>query len=93
MAPAYEKTYCSQCGQEFGPGDSGYSHCSNHTPKPTMRQLLDAADEALDRDTHDQIQREELDLPDDAEVWITAGTRRKLNALIQALDQQLNAGA
>ena len=23
-------TSCSQCGAEFGPGDSGYSHCSTH---------------------------------------------------------------
>lgn len=21
---------CSQCGREFGPGDSGYSHCKDH---------------------------------------------------------------
>ena len=24
------KTFCSQCGTEFGPGLSGYSHCDNH---------------------------------------------------------------
>lgn len=29
-SPKYDKTYCSQCGQEFGPGDCGYSHCENH---------------------------------------------------------------
>lgn len=29
-SPRYDKTYCSQCGQEFGPGDCGYSHCENH---------------------------------------------------------------
>ena len=29
----FEKTYCSQCGGEFGPGDSGYSHCRDHGPK------------------------------------------------------------
>lgn len=28
--PRFAKTYCSQCGQEFGPGDSGYSHCDQH---------------------------------------------------------------
>ncbi len=28
--PKFEKTYCSQCGKEFGPGDHGYSHCSDH---------------------------------------------------------------
>lgn len=26
----FENTYCSQCGGEFGPGDSGYSHCADH---------------------------------------------------------------
>jgi len=26
----FDKTYCSQCGAEFGPGDSGYSHCDQH---------------------------------------------------------------
>ena len=29
--PKFAKTYCSQCGGEFGPGDAGYSHCENHT--------------------------------------------------------------
>lgn len=28
--PKFEKTYCSNCGKEFGPGDHGYSHCENH---------------------------------------------------------------
>lgn len=28
--PRFPKTYCSQCGREFGPGDSGYSHCKDH---------------------------------------------------------------
>lgn len=27
----FPNTYCSQCGREFGPGDHGYSHCSDHT--------------------------------------------------------------
>ena len=26
----FDKTYCSQCGGEFGPGDSGFSHCDQH---------------------------------------------------------------
>jgi hypothetical protein len=29
--PQFAKTFCSQCGGEFGPGDAGYSHCSQHT--------------------------------------------------------------
>jgi hypothetical protein len=28
--PKFDKTFCSQCGGEFGPGDSGYSHCVDH---------------------------------------------------------------
>lgn len=28
--PKFAKTYCSQCGGEFGPGDHGYSHCTDH---------------------------------------------------------------
>lgn len=26
----FDKTYCSQCGGEFGPGDEGFSHCEDH---------------------------------------------------------------
>jgi len=26
----FKATYCSQCGQAFGPGDNGFSHCENH---------------------------------------------------------------
>lgn len=29
-APHFAKTYCSQCGGEFGPGDHGFSHCQDH---------------------------------------------------------------
>jgi hypothetical protein len=29
-AQRFEKTYCSSCGGEFGPGEHGYSHCSDH---------------------------------------------------------------
>ncbi len=26
----FAKVYCSQCGQCFGPGESGFSHCNDH---------------------------------------------------------------
>jgi len=26
----FANTYCSQCGEDLGPGDSGVSHCSDH---------------------------------------------------------------
>ena len=28
--PKFAETYCSQCGQNLGPGDSGVSHCRDH---------------------------------------------------------------
>ncbi len=33
--PRFPVTYCSQCGGEFGPGDSGYSHCRDHMEEVT----------------------------------------------------------
>ena len=27
---AFEKVSCSQCGRDFGPGEHGFSHCSDH---------------------------------------------------------------
>ena len=30
--PRFEETWCSQCGQPQGPGDSGYSQCKEHRP-------------------------------------------------------------
>lgn len=32
MTARFQVTYCSQCGGQFGPGDSGFSHCSDHAP-------------------------------------------------------------
>lgn len=31
--PRFDKTFCSQCGGEFGPGDGGFSHCDQHAGK------------------------------------------------------------
>ncbi len=28
--PRFKETFCSQCGMDLGPGDSGLSHCSDH---------------------------------------------------------------
>ena len=29
----FQETFCSQCGQGFGPGDQGFSSCKSHAPK------------------------------------------------------------
>jgi len=28
---------CSNCGQQFGPGDHGYSHCENHAGRKALK--------------------------------------------------------
>ena len=33
-APRFQKTYCSQCGGEFDPGNEGYSRCVDHQTNP-----------------------------------------------------------
>ena len=39
--PRFAVTYCSSCGEEFGPGDSGYSQCSQHGDGPTAEELAE----------------------------------------------------
>jgi hypothetical protein len=34
QAPRFANVSCSQCGQDFGPGDSGFSHCADHAQTP-----------------------------------------------------------
>ncbi|WP_175908318.1 hypothetical protein [Burkholderia sp. BCC1640] len=36
-APRFANVYCSSCGQKFGPGNAGYSRCTDHT----VRRALD----------------------------------------------------
>ncbi len=33
LTARFEMTYCSQCGNEQGPGDEGFSNCSDHRYK------------------------------------------------------------
>lgn len=28
--PKYDDVWCSNCGQGFGPGNNGFSHCESH---------------------------------------------------------------
>lgn len=36
----FQNVYCSQCGQGFGPGDSGFSHCQDHSASAWLTQTL-----------------------------------------------------
>jgi hypothetical protein len=33
----FPMTYCSQCGNEQGPGNEGVSHCSDHRRQPQVK--------------------------------------------------------
>ena len=37
-APRFANVSCSQCGQDFGPGDHGYSHCIDHAALAKRRK-------------------------------------------------------
>ena len=39
--PRFANVSCSQCGQSFGPGASGFSHCWEHSGTPEQRATLD----------------------------------------------------
>ena len=61
-AIGFANVSCSQCGRDFGPGEHGYSHCSDRSPKgqcgnckwaqekedryDLVRQLLDLCERA-----------------------------------------------
>ena len=47
--PRYPKTFCSQCGGEFGPGDAGYSHCEDHSTRRRSDRGVIIRSEALPR--------------------------------------------
>lgn len=50
-------------------------------------ELMDAADEALDRDTISQKKDGRYDAPDDAEWMVQAGTVRKIDAVFLEIDR------
>lgn len=72
-APRFPVTFCSQCGEEFGPGNHGFSHCSDHEQSwdddplafsqlPSQRDPLAALEEcARDAARLDWIARQSLE--------------------------------
>lgn len=60
-APRYRYTICSQCGQDFGPGDEGFSHCSDHEGKrPAFTSALDAMERSKFRATDEAVLRDQI---------------------------------
>ncbi len=50
LAPRFPTTSCSQCHQNTGPGDHGFSHCQDHLPSLAE----------LDEQRYLQVRRAEL---------------------------------
>lgn len=34
----FQETWCSQCGTQFGPGDGGYGHCTDHAAMAASKE-------------------------------------------------------
>lgn len=52
---------CSQCGGEFGPGDHGFSHCSNHKNARLLTRLANSSD-ALAHTAADVIRQQDAEI-------------------------------
>ena len=63
MSAKFANTYCSQCGGEFGPGDSGFSHCDQHW-SPGVKKALAVFDDGMRK-----RRTEELGLPWHIAPW------------------------
>jgi len=48
----FENVCCSQCGNDFGQGEHGFSHCSDHSPKG---QCADCKWSMEKEDRYDQV--------------------------------------
>lgn len=45
--PRFAATSCSQCGQDTGPGDGGFSHCADHRARDAQRALFGTINRAV----------------------------------------------
>src|SRR5690349_4653634 len=54
---------------------------------PALFDLMDAADDALDKDTYEQFRKDEFDPPNDAEYSVCAGTVLKCEKVFEAIDK------
>jgi hypothetical protein len=50
-APRFLEVFCSQCGQSFGPGDHGFSHCSSHR----RHDIVEAIPCTVSDEYHDSV--------------------------------------
>lgn len=66
--PQFQKTYCSQCGGSFGPGNSGYSHCVDHGSNRVRNrvcQMIEAMQKLANEHPACKDSRNDADTPDE----------------------------
>lgn len=57
VSARFPVTYCSSCGEAFGPGEHGFSHCKNHKgkrPLTAREESAALANAAQQRASNDQ---------------------------------------
>jgi len=73
----FENTSCSQCGNSFGPGDQGYSHCADHEGYANHYGYSDVYPfEVVRRISDKTIEIREMDAERDESVelkWVAGG--------------------
>jgi hypothetical protein len=84
----FANTYCSQCGMDLGPGDSGKSHCADHTttaPQSYYPEEIDTL-RAMIAD-----ERERMDMLNDkpltaSRAYSMGVSQRRIDALETAIE-------
>jgi hypothetical protein len=73
----FETTSCSQCGNQFGPGTQGYSHCQDHQGYANLYSYTDVTPYEVVRWVSDKtIEVREMDSVEDRSVkleWDVGG--------------------
>ncbi len=62
--PRFNTVSCSQCGQTFGPGDHGYSHCDDHRGPVDIHIVLDKDGNVREQDGKQSFETVVADLID-----------------------------
>lgn len=70
---------CSKCGNSFGPGDNGFSHCEDHG-KPDFAELAKALRDLMKHASHHWSCQKPRDPGDDCNCYM-AGALKALKGL------------
>lgn len=93
-APRFANVACSQCGRDFGPGDSGYSHCSDHTPATVADVRRIVREELRDYQLEKDVTSESTATPVSKSDKVAEGLKKiKLADVVSAFQKAIDAEA